>query len=173
LSRSPLLDHLRLAGADLDLARLLGLGDFADEVDVQETVLHCRALDLDEVGKLEHPLERTRGDALVDGLALLLVGAGLLIAADRQRVLFRFDREVGFREAGHGYRDAVVVLAGALDIVGRITRRAVMAGGLIEKTEHPVETDGRTIKGSKVESSHGISSIKRHAEGPPRRARPG
>jgi hypothetical protein len=39
---------------------------------------------------------------------------------------------------------------------------------LIEEGKQPVETDGRTIEGSKIESSHGISSlVERHADGPP------
>src|SRR3954471_15607963 len=50
-----LLDHLGLAVAiaiaDGNLARLLGLGNLADEIDVQETVLQRRALYLDEIGK--------------------------------------------------------------------------------------------------------------------------
>ncbi len=83
------------AVADRDLARLLGLGDLAHEVDVQETVLERRALHLDVVGELEHALEGARGDALVERLALVLVGLGLLLAADRQRVFLDLDVELG------------------------------------------------------------------------------
>src|SRR5262249_35585200 len=45
-------DHLRLAVADRDLARLLRLGNLTHEVDVQESVLEARALDMDVVGEL-------------------------------------------------------------------------------------------------------------------------
>ena len=62
------------------------------------------ALDLDVVGELEHALERARRDALIEHLALLLVGLGLLVAADRQRVLLGHDRQLGLGEAGD--RDA-------------------------------------------------------------------
>ena len=71
------LDHLRLAVADRDLARLLRLGNLAHEVDVQEAVLERGALHLDIVGKLEHPLESARRDALIEHLAgcFLVLGA--------------------------------------------------------------------------------------------------
>src|SRR5439155_12301321 len=87
--RGLLLDHLgrTVAAADADLARLHRLGNLAHEINVQESVLEMRALDLDMVGELEHALEGARGDTLIEGLALLLVGLGLFLAADRQRVL--------------------------------------------------------------------------------------
>jgi len=34
-----------------------------------------------------------------------------------------------------------------------------MSGDLIEEGKQVVEADGRTIEGSKIESSHGISSM--------------
>ena len=98
-----------------------------------------------------------------------------MLALDGQRVLFRFDREVAFAEAGDRDRDAIVVLAGALDVVGRIARRGFKA---VEHREQPVEADGRTIEGSKIESSHGISSYLsdmravRRMAGPIARAQP-
>ena len=128
-------DHLRLgvAVADRDLARLLGLGDFAHEIDVQQSVLEARALDLDMVGELEDALERARRDALVEHLAVLLF-LGLLGALDRQRVLFRLDRQVVLAEAGDRDGDAVLVLAGPLDVVGRIARRATSNPSSIENS---------------------------------------
>src|SRR5262245_24909957 len=140
---------------------------------MQETVLERRPLDLDMVGELEHALERARGDALIKGLALLLLGPRLLVAADRQRVVLHLDLEVRLAKSGNGYRNAIVVLAGPLDVVGRITRGAVVASHLIEEGEQPVEANGRTIEGSKIESSHGISSfVERHADRSAHRARP-
>ena len=146
-----------LVAADRDLARLLGLGDFAHEVDVQETVLERRALHLDVVGELEYALERARGDALVERRALGLVGLGLLVAADRQGVFLDLDVELALGKARDRNRDAIVVLAGPLDVVGRITGRAVAE--LVEEGKQPVEADGRTIEGSKIESSHSKSSL--------------
>src|SRR5205807_1955495 len=143
-----MLDHLGLAVADRDLARLLGLGDFTDQVDVQETVLQRSALDLDEVGELEDALEGTRRDPLIKGFALVLVGRLLLLAADSQRVLLDLDRQLILAEAGRGYRDAVVVLASTLDVVGRVAGgRGVNAANAVEQREQPIETDGRTIEG--------------------------
>ena len=72
------LDLLGLAvgGAvrDLDLAGLRGLGDLADEVDMEEAVLEARALHLDMVGELEAALEGARGDAAIEDLAAFLGG---------------------------------------------------------------------------------------------------
>src|SRR5262245_46512716 len=76
--------------ADRDLARLLCLGDFAHEVDVQQSVLKARVLDLDMIGKLEDALKGARGDALVKYLAVLLF-LDLLVAFNRQRIFFRLD----------------------------------------------------------------------------------
>src|SRR5882757_10736993 len=80
------LDHLGLLTIpDPDLARLLRLGNLAHEIDVQESVLQRRALDLDVVGKLEDALERARRDALIEHLAAVLLVLQLLFALDRQR----------------------------------------------------------------------------------------
>src|SRR5262249_9721088 len=158
-------DHLRLAIADRDLAGLLRLGNLTHEIDVQESILEGRALDLDVVGKLEDALERAGRDALIEHLAAVLLVRRLFLAFDRQRVFLRFDRKLVLAEAGHRHRDTIGVLAGALDIVGRIARSGLKA---IEHGEESVETDGRTIEGSKIESSHGITSlVERNADGPP------
>src|SRR6266481_1017939 len=148
-------DHLGLAIADWDLAGLLRLGNLTHEIDVQESVLERRALDLDVVGKLEDALERAGRDALIEHLAAVLLVLRLFLAFDRQRVFLRFDRKLVLAEAGHRHRDTIGVLAGALDVVGRIARSGLEA---VEHGEEPVETDGRTIEGSKIESSHGITS---------------
>src|SRR5262249_33120106 len=145
-----------LTVADRDLAGLLGLGNLAHEIDVQEPVLEGRALHLDVIGELEDALERARRDALIEHLTAVLLVVGALLALDRQSVLFRFDRKLVLAEAGNRHRDAIGVFAGALDVVGRIARRGLEA---IEHGEQAVETDGRTIEGSKIESSHGITSL--------------
>ena len=43
---------------------------------------------------------------------------------------------------------------GAIDVVGRIARRA-FAGGLVEQRKQAVEADGGTIEGGEIESTHG------------------
>jgi len=58
---------------------------------VQQTVLEVRALDLDMVGELEHTLERTRPRCLIEHVTAFLFILGVFLAADRQRVLFRYD----------------------------------------------------------------------------------
>src|SRR5204863_7059928 len=145
-----------LTVADRDLAGLLGLGNLSHEIDVQEPVFEGRALHLDVIGELEDTLERARRDALVEHLTAVLVVLDMLLALDGQGVLLGFDRELVLAEAGNRYRDAIGVFAGALDIVGRIAGSGLEA---VEHGEQPVETDGRTIEGSKIESSHGITSL--------------
>jgi hypothetical protein len=69
--------------------------------------------------------------------------SGLLLAADRQPVLLRLDREISVGEAGDCERDPIGVLSGPLDVVGRIAGyRAFHAVELVEHGEHPVEADG-------------------------------
>src|SRR5262249_5307329 len=128
-------------GVDRDGARLLGLWDLAHQVDVQETVLEACALHLNVIGKLEHPLEGPRRDALIEHVTALLFFVRVPFAADRERVLFRHDRELRLIKAGNGYRHAISVLAGPLDIVGRITGRCAIEA-LIEHRKQTVEADG-------------------------------
>src|SRR5690348_103637 len=133
---------------------------------MEQAVLKRSASDLDMLGQLEHALEGSRRDALIEHLAFGLVGLGLL-ALDRQRVLLRLDRNLGLGEAGDRDRNAIGVLAGSLDVVGRVGRAvAFEARDLVEHREESVETDGRTIEGSKIERTHGISSLS-DMQGPP------
>src|SRR5258707_8334712 len=66
-------DHLRSlgGGGNRNAAGLLGLGDLADEIDVEQAVLKRSALHHDEIGKLEYPLEGTRRDAAIQHLGLV------------------------------------------------------------------------------------------------------
>ena len=89
---------------------------------MQEPVLERRTLDLDVVGELEDALERARCDTLVEDLAGLLLVLRLLIALDREGVFLAFDRKIALAETGNRDRDAIGVLARALDVVGRIAR---------------------------------------------------
>src|SRR5262245_55773961 len=148
-------DHLGRTAADRNLARLRRLGNLALEVDVQEAVLQARALDLDMVGELEAPLERAGRDALVEHVAVLAVLLGLLVAADRERVLLHLDRQIVLGEAGDRNGHAIGVIVGALDVVGRVAGRSFVEAAdlLVEQRKQTVEADGRTIEGSKIESS--------------------
>src|SRR6476660_5146590 len=148
----------RVAVADRDRAGLLRLGNLAHEVDVQEAVLKLGALDLDEVGELESALESSSGNALIEYVAALLFLLGVLLAADGQSVLLGHDRELVLGEAGYRDGDTILVVAGPLDVVGRVPRRGAVEA-LIEHREQPVKADGRTIEGCEIESSHGISSF--------------
>src|SRR5262245_50863583 len=114
---------------------------------MQEPVLERRALHMDEVGELEYALERARRDALVKHIALRLC-LRLLVTADCERALLGLDLDIGFGEASDRDRDAILVIAGALDVVVRVARCTVMAGDLIKERALPVKADGRTIEGS-------------------------
>src|SRR5580704_9816101 len=154
------LDLQELAGTcDGDRPSLHRLRNLAHEVDVEEPVLQARAVDLDIVGELEATLEGSRGNALVEHLAGLFLGVGLLLAADRQLVLLRLDREISVGEAGDCDRDAIGVLTRPLDIIGRIARhRAFHTAELVEHGKHTVEADGYTVEGSKIECTHSMTS---------------
>src|ERR1700739_971345 len=116
-------DHLRSlgTGADRNAAGLLGLGNLADEIDMEQAMLERSVLHLHEIGKLEHALEGAGRDAAIQHLVFVLaVLIGGFLALDRQRVFLGDDRKLCLREAGYRNRDAVIVLAGPLDIVGGI-----------------------------------------------------
>src|SRR5262245_8326261 len=129
---------LGLAIADRDLARLFRRRDFAHEIDVQQSVLEARALDLHMVGKLEDALEGASGNALIEHFAVLFF-LSLLGALDRQGVFFRFDREFVLAEAGNRDSDAVIVLTSPLDVVGRVAWSGLES---IEHGKEPIEADG-------------------------------
>src|SRR5207237_9820314 len=112
------------------------------------------------------PLEGTGRDALIEHLTLLLVRLFLFLAADRERVFLGLDRQFVLGEARNRNRDAVGVLAGTLNVIRGISGGRAVKAGTIEHREQAIEADGRTIQGRKIESSHGISSLKRHAGGP-------
>ena len=88
---------------------------------MEQAILERGVLHHHEIGKLESPLEGARRDAAIEHLGFVVaVFIGGFLALDRQRVFLRDDREFALREAGNRNGDAVAVLAGALDIVGRI-----------------------------------------------------
>jgi len=140
--------------SDRNAARLLGLGDLADEIDMQQAVLERGVLHGHEVGQLEHTLEGSRRDAAVKHFGIFLgILVGDFLALDRQRVFLGDDRKLALRKAGNCNADAIGVLAGALDIIGRVAGAAV-GGGLVEQLEETVEADRGTIEGGKVKGTH-------------------
>src|ERR1700722_11256108 len=119
----------RLGGRNRNVAGLLGLGNLANEIDVEQTVLKRGVLHQHEISKLEGAFEGARRDATIEHLGLVLtVFIGGFLALDRQRVFLGDDRKLGLREAGDRDADAVAVVAGTLDIVGRVAGAAVGCG---------------------------------------------
>ena len=113
---------------------------------MEQPVAKLGALHLDEVGQLEAALEGPRGDAAVKNLAAVLFGVLVLLALDRQHVAVRLDRDVLVGKARYGHRDAIGIVAGALDIVGRIALAAFRLRERIKHREEPVEADGGTVE---------------------------
>ena len=113
------------------------------------------------VGELEAALEGAGGDAAVQDRGLVL---GLRLAAGHDELAVAgLDRELVLGEAGHREGDAVGILAGLLDVVGRVGVRAdVGRHHLVEDRREPVEADGRTVERSEIKVTHGASSKKRY-----------
>ena len=161
-----------VGAVDRDRTRLLGLGDLAHEVDVQETVLEVRALDLDKVGELEHALESARCDALIEHVAALLLLLGVFLAADGQRVLLRYDRKFGLVEARdrHARRDkrfrrsARYCRADNRERRRRCPGRAARTAGRSRRWNDKGELDRKF--------AWHILLVKRHADGSPGWAKP-
>jgi hypothetical protein len=86
------------------------------------------------------------------------VFGGLALAADGKGVFLDLDGQVAIGEAGNRDRDAIGILAGALDVVGRVARGRIDADELVEHREKTVEADRVAVEGSKIVLSHGISS---------------
>src|SRR5216684_2769517 len=143
-------------GRDRNAAGFLGFGNLANEIDVKQAILKRGVFHLHEIGKLERPLEGARRDAAIQHLGFVLaVFIGGFVALDRQRIFLGDDGELALRKAGDRDADAIGVLAGSLDIVGRIAGAAVR-GSLVEQRKPPVEADGGTIKWGETRGTHRV-----------------
>src|SRR5262245_17810149 len=126
---------------------------------MQQAVLHSGTLDHDVIGELEPALEASRGDAAMKKGGVLMLRA--LLAANGKGVLLHLNGEVALAEASNGHADAILVLADARDIVGRVARGlAVKTGERIEQRAEPVEADSGAIKWGKIEVPHDTSSLR-------------
>src|ERR1700680_4469945 len=94
-------------------------------------------------GEREAALEGASGDALVEDLVGVLA-VRLLLAADGEGIFLRLDRELLVGETRHRKGDAVGVLAGALDVVGRVARRRIHAPERIEERKQAGVAGGGT-----------------------------
>src|SRR5690606_36689164 len=133
------------------------LGNVADEIHMKETILEHGASNLHVVGQLEAPLEAARGNAAIEKLACILALLALF-APDRQYVTMCFNRDVFLGEARNRHRNAIGILAGALDIIGRIRLAAIELTERVKHGEKPVEPYGRSVEGRKIDMTHGLSS---------------
>ena len=99
---------------DGDAARLHGLGDFPDHLDLQQAVFERRAFYLNIVCQAELPLEMPGRDAPVQELTTRLFG---LVAFDGDDVLLGGDGNLIGRETRDRQRDLVSVFGQPLDVV--------------------------------------------------------
>ena len=99
---------------------------------MQQPVVEPGAAHLDALGQHEGALELPRGNAAmqVDVLAFLD-----LLAANDELVVLDGDRQIAHPEAGDRQRDAQLVFAKLLDVVGRIT----VGRNLVHPVERPLE----------------------------------
>ncbi len=97
----------RIATGDLDLARLHGFRDFADEFDRQQSVLEAGTRHLDVVGKSETPFKGAGGDAAMDVVRTVII---TLRAAHDELVLLRGDVDLVPGEARYSQTDPEAVL---------------------------------------------------------------
>src|SRR6185437_12520667 len=140
---------------DLDAAHL-ALDDAAHEIDIEQTVVERGAGHLDTVGQYEGALELARGDAAMKVDAILVVG---LLAAHDELIVLDLHAQIVHGEAGDGERDAQRVLAGLLDIVGRIAVARRLADA-IEGTLELIESQ-KQRRVEERETRHRISSSER------------
>src|SRR5215213_10324394 len=127
-------------GIDLDTARLHGLRHLAYQVDFQQTVLECCALDLHIICQGEHPPERPCRYALVE---VLTITGFVLTALYRKHMLLSRNGDLVRREARNSQRDLILVLADPLDVVWRVTLFTTPAQRLISEVEKAFEPNGR------------------------------
>src|SRR5581483_4877369 len=110
----------------------------------------------DMLSELEAALEGAAGNALVQERGLGPVRDLITLAADGEHAVLHVNRQVLLGKAGNGQGDAIIVLIGPLDIVGRV---ALLAGGF-QQVDQPVEADGGTEKG-RIIDTHETTSSKR------------
>ena len=75
-------------------------------------------------------------------------------AGHDQRVVLDRHVEVLRTETGHRHGQAIGVVAGLFDVVGRIALRFLAGSGGVHETSQPVKANGGTEKRSKINSRH-------------------
>src|SRR3546814_7436936 len=109
----------------------------SDLFDREQSMFEARRSDLDEVGKLEASLERSRRDASVEILSLVrIIGA---LAGHGELVLLRHDLDVVGSEPCDRQGDAEAVIAKLHNIEERIA--VVLACSRLKQVEKTVKAD--------------------------------
>jgi hypothetical protein len=123
-----------------DAPRLHRLGDLADQLNREQSVVEGRALHLNIVRQVELPLEMPGRDAPVKEVTLGLLG---LAAFNGDDVLLGSDGNLVGRETGDRQRDLVPVIRQTFDVVRGI---GFLGGplGRFGEVKQTIETYGRS-----------------------------
>jgi hypothetical protein len=105
----------RAGAIDGDLTRLHRLWHFAEQLDLQNTVVKGRASNLHVISKAELALEHARGNAAVQILVFDFVS---LFALYRHDAMLGRDREFLGGKTCNRQCDLVTIIAQALDVMG-------------------------------------------------------
>jgi hypothetical protein len=106
---------------DRDPARLYGVRNLSNQLDLQQAVVKPCSLDLDVGGQSELPLERPRRDTLIEEFPLSVIGLATL---DGKHVLLGCYRDVVRGETGQRQRNPIPVAGQAFYVAGWVVRVA-------------------------------------------------
>src|SRR5476651_2623647 len=107
-------------------------------------MLNVRAIDDNMVGQGETTLKRAAGYAAIQKLGFrTFVGH---TAGDEQRVVLHRDVQIFRTETCYRHRQAIGVVAGLLNVVGRVSLRFLAGSRGVHKPSQPVETNGGAEK---------------------------
>src|SRR3546814_15653107 len=120
----------------------------SSDLDREQTVLEAGIAGLDEVRKLEAPLECTCRDAAVQIFPLAVVLGTR--AGDGEQVLLGDDLDIFGSEVRERERAAVAVLAIIQDVEGRLD--VIFESPCLQQVEQAIETDRSTPLGGEVQS---------------------
>ena len=126
---------------------------------MQHAVFMDRPGDAHMIGQRKAAVKGAGGDAAMQ--VGLVLGLGRLAGGDLQGAILDLDAEFLGREACDGDRDAIGIIGGLFDVVGRVGRLGDIGGKhAIHQIGDAVKTDRGTVQRSEINGSHGSSFFK-------------
>src|SRR5690554_4165781 len=117
---------------------------------MEKAVFQMGAFHFNMLCKLEAALKAASCNATMEIGHIFRLGAA---ASNGKHILLYLDLKIGFAKTCDRHRNAIPVLAGSLDIVGRIAEARVARHGIEQRLEL-IKANGRTVKGGKIEIPH-------------------